>query len=160
MLHSRINLSNVAILMCPQIISMKLSLYQNHFVSVKSLVPLSPQIQDRLLKDRQVVHRVTKSNSEWREVVKRMTMSGTTSGNEWQRMRKSDNEWGRVTTNEKKWQRMRKSDNEWHWVTVSESKWCNEWKQHSTLQRMDDSHPFYDKNRYTTSRDGWLQLEW
>ena len=29
------------------------------------------------------------------------------------------------------------------------------------LQRMDDWRAFNDKNRYTTtSRDGWLQLEW
>ena len=29
------------------------------------------------------------------------------------------------------------------------------------LQRIDDCRPFNDKNRYTTtSRDGWLQLEW
>ena len=31
----------------------------------------------------------------------------------------------------------------------------------STLQGMDDCHPFNDKNKCTTtSRDGWLQLEW
>ena len=25
---------------------------------------------------------------------------------------------------------------------------------------MDDCHPYYDKNGYTTSRYGWLQAEW
>ena len=25
---------------------------------------------------------------------------------------------------------------------------------------MDDCHPYYDKNRYTTSRYGWLPVEW
>ena len=32
--------------------------------------------------------------------------------------------------------------------------------KYSTLQGMDDCHSFCDKKRYTTSRDGWLQLEW
>ena len=31
--------------------------------------------------------------------------------------------------------------------------------KYSTLL-MDDCHSFLDKNRYTTSKDGWLQLEW
>ena len=100
-----------------------------------------------------VVQRVTtndNSDNEWQWVVQQMTTSGTM----------SDNEWKRVIRNEKEWQRMRKSNNKWQWVTASDSKWYNEWKQQSTLQRMDDCHPFYDKNRYTTSKDGWLQLEW
>ena len=28
------------------------------------------------------------------------------------------------------------------------------------LQKMDDSNSFYNENKYTTSRDGWLILEW
>ena len=66
---------------------------------------------------------------------------------EWQRMTTSDNEW----YNE--WQQMAMSDSEWQ-------QWYNEWKWHNALQRMDDCHPFNDKNRYTTtSRGGWLRLE-
>ena len=39
--------------------------------------------------------------------------------------------------------------------------WYREWKRHNTLQRMDDCHHFNDKKIYaTTSRDGWLQLDW
>ena len=64
--------------------------------------------------------------------IKRQT-SGTSSGNEWQRMTTSDNkrynEWQWVTTrgttsdNEwyNEWQRVTKSDNKWQWVTVSDS---------------------------------------
>ena len=63
-----------------------------------------------------------------------MTTSDTTCDNEWQQMTMSDSEW---------------------------QQWYNEWNRHSALQRMDDCHPFNDKNRYTTtSRDGRLQLEW
>ena len=98
--------------------------------------------------------RITTSENEWYNEWQRMTMSGTTNDNKWY------NEWPRVTANEKEWQRMRKSNKKWQWVTTSGSKWYNEWKQHSTPQGMDDCHPFYDKNRYTTSRDGWIQLEW
>ena len=32
--------------------------------------------------------------------------------------------------------------------------------EYSTIQRMDECHCYCDKNRYTTSRVGWLQLEW
>ena len=32
--------------------------------------------------------------------------------------------------------------------------------KYSSLRWMDDSYSFCDKNRYTTSRDEWLQLEW
>ena len=79
-----------------------------------------------------------------------------------QRLTTSDNEWYN------KWQRVTRgnttSDNEWQQIAMSDSEWqqwYNQWKQHSTLQRMDDCRPFNDKNRYTaTSRDGWLQLEW
>ena len=86
----------------------------------------------------------------------------TTNDNEWQRMTTSDNkwynEWQRVTASDTT------SDNEWQQIAMSDSEWqqwYNEWKRHSTLQRMDDCRVFNDKNRYTTtSRDGWLQLEW
>ena len=103
--------------------------------------------------------------------VKRQT-SGTSSDSEWQGMKTSDNEWYNewqgVTTNDNEWQRVvqqvTKSDNEWQQIVMSDSEWqqwYNQWKRHSTLQRMDDCRPFNDKNRYsTTSKDGWLQLEW
>ena len=93
--------------------------------------------------------------------IKRHT-SGTSSDNEWQQMTTSDNEWYND------WQRMTRSnttsDNEWQQIAMSGSKWqqwYNQWKRHSTLQGMDEYRHFNDKNRYiTTSRDGWLQLEW
>ena len=79
-------------------------------------------------------------------------ISSDTSSDEWQTT--SDNEWQRVTKSDKEWQRMAMSYSEW-------DQWYSEWKRHSTLQRMDDCHHFNDKKRYTTtSRDGWLQLEW
>ena len=101
--------------------------------------------------------RVTTNDNEWYSEWQRMA----TGGNEWQRITTSGttnddewyNEWKRVTTNQKEWQQMRKSENKWQWVTAWDSKWYSEWKQHNTLQRTDDCHPFYDKNRYTTSRD-------
>ena len=110
--------------------------------------------------------RVTTNDDEWQRVVQRVTTNDTTSGNEWQRMIKggttSDNEWHnewkRVTmsdtTSDNKWQQMTMSGSEWQ-------QWHNELKRHSTLERMDDCHPFNNKNRYTTtSKHGWLQLKW
>ena len=100
--------------------------------------------------------------NEWVRVVQRVTTSDNKWYNEWQRMTTSDNEWCKKwqrvttsnTTSDKKWQQIAMSDREWQ-------QWYNQWKRHSTLQRMDDCRPFNDKNRYTTtSRDGWLQLEW
>ena len=93
--------------------------------------------------------------------IKRHT-SGTSSDNEWQQMTTSDNEWYND------WQRMTRSnttsDNEWQQIAMSGSKWqqwYNQWKRHSTLQGMDECRHFNGKNRcITTSRDGWLQLEW
>ena len=90
----------------------------------------------------------TSSDYQWQRVVQRVT----TNDNEWQQVTTSgatsDKEWQRVI------QRVTSSDSEWQ-------EWYNQWKRHSTLQRMDDCRPFNDKNRYaTTSRDGWLQLEW
>ena len=108
----------------------------------------------------------TSSDNEWHNGWQRMTTSGATSDKEWQRVvqrvTKNDNEWQRVvqqvitnnTTNDNEWQQIAMSDSEWQ-------QWYNQWKRHSTLQRMNDCRPFNDKNRYTTtSRDGWLQLEW
>ena len=100
----------------------------------------------------------TWSDNEWQQ----MTTSDNEWYNEWQQMTTSDNEWYNEwqkvttsdTTSDNEWQQMAMSDSEWQ-------QWYNEWKRHSTLQRMDDCRPFNDKNRYTTtSRDGWLQLEW
>ena len=33
-------------------------------------------------------------------------------------------------------------------------------KKTHLLQKMDDCNSFYNENRHTTSRDGWLILEW
>ena len=110
----------------------------------------------------------TSSDNEWQQ----MTTSDNEWYNDWQRMTMSDNEWQRMTTSDhewcNKWQRMTRSnktsDNKWQQIAMSGSKWqqwYNQWKRHSTLQGMDECRHFNDKNRYiTTSRDGWLQLEW
>ena len=105
-----------------------------------------------------MVHQVTTSDKEWQRVTTNgttsykewlgVTTSGTTNDSEWQRMKTSG------TTSGKEWQRMAMSDKEW-------GQWYSEWKRQSTPQRMDDCHHFNDKKIYTTtSRDGWLQLEW
>ena len=83
-----------------------------------------------------MVHRVTTSgtttDNEWQRVIQWVTTSGTTSDSEWQQMTKSgitsDNEWQRVTasgtTSDKEWQRVVQrvatSDNKWQWVTESD----------------------------------------
>ena len=99
-----------------------------------------------------------------RSFTKRQTR-GTSSDNEWQRMTTSDNQWQRVVqrvTNE--WQRvvqrMTTSHNKWEWVALSDKKMVQRVKAAKLLQRMDDCNSFYNENRYTTSRDGWLILEW
>ena len=90
--------------------------------------------------------------NEWYNEWQQVTTSGATSGNKW------CSKWKRVTTSNTT------SDNEWQQIAMGDSEWpqwYNQWKRHSTLQRMDDCRPFNDKNRYnTTSRDRWLQLEW
>ena len=70
---------------------------------------------NRLSKDRRVVHGVTMSGNEWYNEWQRMT----TSDNEWrvvQRVTTSgttgDNKWQRVTTNGKEQQQMTRNDNE------------------------------------------------
>ena len=107
--------------------------------------------------------RMTINDNEWYNEWQLITTSATTSENEWY------NEWQRVTTGDNEWYKSDKEwfnelYNEWQQMATGNSErqqWYNEWKQHSTLQRMDDCHPFKDKNRYTTtSRDGWVQLEW
>ena len=71
---------------------------------------------------------------------------------------------------------MTRSDSKWKWVTASDSEWqrvvqrvtsdseCQKVVQRvkmaHLLQTMDDCNSFYNENRYTTSRDGWLILEW
>ena len=91
--------------------------------------------------------RGTSSDNEWQQ----MTTSGTTSDNEWQRVISNDNEW----YNE--WQRVTQQ------VAMSDTEWqkmVQRVKTAKLLQRMDDCNSFYNENRYTTSRDGWLILEW
>ena len=80
---------------------------------------------------------------------------------EWQRVATNDNEW----YNE--WQRVVQpvatSDNEWQQMTMSDSKWQKGVQRVKTthlLQKMDDCNSFYNENRHTTSKDGWLILEW
>ena len=119
---------------------------------------------------------VTINDNEWQPMAQWVTTSGTASDNEWynewQRMTTSTtsvNEW-RVTTSGTASDKMTASnttsDNEWQQMAMSDNawqQWYNEWTRHSTLQRMDDCRAviFNDKNIYTTtSRDGWLQLEW
>ena len=79
---------------------------------------------NRLWKDRRVVHGVTTSGNAWQQMTtsdNEWPASGTTSDNEWcnewQQMVTSDNEWQRVTTIDKEWQRvvqrMRLNDSEW-----------------------------------------------
>ena len=49
-------------------------------------------------------------------------------------------------------------------MTANNSMWYNKRKRHGTLQGTDDCHKADKmaaiKNKYTTSRDRWLQLEW
>ena len=76
--------------------------------------------------------RVTTNDNEWYNEWYRMTMTGTTNDNESQQMTMSDTEWQKMV------QRV---------------------KTAKLLQRMDDCNSFFNENRYTTSRDGWLILE-
>ena len=74
----------------------------------------------------------------FRSFIKRQT-SGTSSGNEWQRViqpvatsdNKWYNEWQRVTTNDKGWQRVVQqviaNDSRWQRVTRNDNGWYNEW---------------------------------
>ena len=55
----------------------------------------------------------TTSDNEWYNVVQRVTTSGTTSDNKWKRVATSDSEW----YNE--WQRVTTNDSEWQPVTIS-----------------------------------------
>ena len=104
---------------------------------------------------------VTTNYNEWQRVVQRATTCGTTSDNEWQQVVQrmttsgatSDNAWQRVTANDKEWYQMIMSDSEWQNVV----QWV---KTAQYTSRMDDCNFFYYKNRCTTSRDGWLILEW
>ena len=99
---------------------------------------------------------MTTNNKEWQQAV-----------NEWQRMTASDSKWQWVTVSDNEWynewQRVTTNDNEWQQMTMSDSKWQKvvQWvKTAQYFQRMDDCNSFYDENRITTSRDGWLILEW
>ena len=96
---------------------------------------------------------MTTSDNEWRRVVQRVT----TNDNEWQQTTMSDSEWQqvaqRVTTNDNEWQQMTMSDSEWQKVVQRV-------KKTHLLQKMDDCNSFYNENRHTTSKNGWLILEW
>ena len=72
-------------------------------------------------------------------------------------MAANGNEWQRVILNGTT------SDNKWQQMTMSESEWQKLVKRVKTthlLQKMDDCNSFYNENRHTASRDGWLILEW
>ena len=91
--------------------------------------------------------------------IKRQT-KGTSSGNKWQQMTTSDNEWynerQRMTTGDNEWQqvvqRMTTSDNEWQRVTTNGNELQqmamsdSEWQQ--VVQQM--------KTAQYTSKNGWL----
>ena len=99
--------------------------------------------------------------------IKRKTR-GTSNENDWQWVTTNDNEWQRVVqrattsgaTSDNAWQRVTANDKEWHQMIMSGSEWQNvvQWvKTAQYTSRMDDCN---NKNRCTTSRDGWLILEW
>ena len=66
------------------------------------------------------LHRMTMSDNEWQQMVRRMTSSDTTSDNEWQQVVQQ------VTTNDNESQRVTKYDNEWQRITASDK--TNEYK--------------------------------
>ena len=78
-----------------------------------------------------------------------MTTSDTTNSNEWQwgvqQVTKSGSEWQRVTTN----------DNEWQQTILSGTT-----NENDTVHFKELMTALKHKSKYTTSRDGWLQLEW
>ena len=49
---------------------------------------------------------MTMNDSEWQRLVKRVTLSDTTNGNEWQPVTTNDNEWQWMTTSDSEWQRV------------------------------------------------------
>ena len=80
-------------------------------------------------------------------------------------MAMSVNDWQgattRGTTSEEEWHRAKKSDNELQWVTASES--SGTVNENGTVHFKEWMIVIISmtKKRYTTtSRDGWLQLEW
>ena len=93
-----------------------------------------------------------------------MATSGTTNESEWY------NEWQRVTTNDNEWQQMTMNDSEWQQVAQRVTTNDNDWqrvtksgttsKKDTFTSKMDDCNSFFNENSDTTSRDGWLILEW
>ena len=63
----------------------------------------------------------------------------------------SDSKWKQVA------QRVTANYNEWQQMTMIDSEWL---KKTHLIQKMDDCNSFYNENRHTTSRDGWLILDW
>ena len=78
-----------------------------------------------------------KNRYSWSFIKRHTQTSGTSSDNEWQRMKTSgttnDNEWQRVvqrvTTSDNEWQRMKTSENEWQRVTTNDTTSDNKWKR-------------------------------
>ena len=112
------------------------------------------------------------SDNEWYNEWSRMTTSGTTNGklySEWQRVTMNFNkwQWQQMTMSDSDWQRVVQrtttNGNEWQQMIVSDSVWQKVVQRVKTahlLQKMDDCIFFYNENRYTTSSDGWLILDW
>ena len=75
-------------------------------------------LDDRLSKDRRVVHRVTTSDNEWQ----RIKTSGTTSDNKWQRVTTNDKEWQRQTTSGKTNEKDKVHFKEWMIAILSVTK--------------------------------------
>ena len=108
----------------------------------------------------------TWSGNDWQRVVQRVTTNDNEWYNEWQRMTTSDSKWQWVTASENEWynewQRVTTNGNDWQQMTMSDNEWqkvVQRVKMALLLQRMDDCNFSYNKNRYSTSRDGWLILE-
>ena len=71
-----------------------------------------------------------------------------------------------MTMNDREWkqvvQRVTTNDNEWQQMTMINKEWqklVQRVKKTHLLQKMDVCNSFYNENRHTTSRDGWLILE-
>ena len=114
--------------------------------------------------------------NEWQQVIQRVTTSGTTNANEWQRVTRNDNEWPdrrvvqRVTLTDNEWnnewQRMTTSGTTSHseWqrviqrVTANDNEWYNEWQQ--VVQQMTTNDNEWQRvvQRMTTSDNEWQRV--
>ena len=72
---------------------------------------------------------VYKKTGDWYIEWQRVTMSGTTSENEWQGMTTSDNKWQRMTSSDNEWQTVTTNDNELQGMAASVTTNENEQEQ-------------------------------